>query len=48
MVRIAVDKFLSGTDLYRLQLEQSMDGGRLSWAVWGAAAPTAASPMPYA
>lgn len=26
MVRIAVDKFLSGTDLYRLQLEQSMDG----------------------
>ncbi|KAL4423032.1 hypothetical protein ABPG77_002066 [Micractinium sp. CCAP 211/92] len=26
MVRIAVDKFLSGTDLYRLQLEQSMAG----------------------
>lgn len=32
MVRIAVDKFLSGTDLYRLQLEQSMAGGRLGVA----------------
>lgn len=26
MVRVAVDMFLSGTDLFRLQLQQSMEG----------------------
>ena len=27
LVRISVDKFLAGTDLFRLQLQQSMAGG---------------------
>lgn len=30
MVRVSVDQFLAGTDLFRLQLQQSMAGGHAS------------------
>ncbi len=33
-VRIAVDQFLAGTDLYRLQLQQSMAGGLCRSGAW--------------
>ena len=34
MVQIGVDKFLSGTDLFRLQLQQSMSGGATGRGRW--------------